>query len=156
MAATFARGILIPRFFCPRLPTPSALWCAVLAGLLGALLPMHARGDDLPLPEKTAGVDLRDPAAIAKGMEMINTTCGGYCHGPGGRGFKAPSLRNRTDLTPNALHLVISLGRKRAGKLMPAWKGTLTEEQIWSVVAAIVALRTEPVEDGGPGGGGSH
>ncbi len=155
MATTFVRGTQIPRFFY-RCNVSMLLRRAVFVGLVAAMLPMHAFGEDLPPPDKTAGVDLRDPAAIAKGMEMINTTCGGYCHGPGGRGFKAPSLRNRTDLSPNALHLVISHGRKRAGKLMPAWKGMLTDEQIWSVIAAIVDLRNAPVDDAGSSGGSSH
>jgi len=128
--------------------------CAAL--LIGALHTSAAAAEDLPPPEKTAGVDLKDPGAIAKGMEMLNTTCGGYCHGPGGRGFKAPSLRNRTDLSTGALHAVISYGRKRAGKLMPGWKGTLSEEQIWSTVAAIVSLRDAPQDELGSPGGSSH
>jgi mono/diheme cytochrome c family protein len=116
----------------------------------------HAGEKELPPPDKTAGVDLHDPQAIARGMEILSTTCGGYCHGPGARGFKAPALRNRPDLSPDALHATISFGRKRGGKLMPAWRGTLSEEQIWSVVAAIVSLRDAPRDEPAPAPGGSH
>jgi mono/diheme cytochrome c family protein len=97
--------------------------------------------DELPPPEKTAGVNLRDPAVMAKGVEIISGTCGGYCHGSEGRGSKAPSLRNRTDLTADMLHTTITFGRKRAGHLMPAWGGALSDEKIWTAVAGIISLR---------------
>jgi mono/diheme cytochrome c family protein len=107
--------------------------------------------EELPPSDKTAGVDLRDPAVIAKGVEILSGTCGGYCHGSEGRGSKAPSLRNRIDLTPEMLHTTIEFGRKRAGHLMPAWGGSLSEEKIWTVVAGIISLRhadsdTPPVD----------
>jgi mono/diheme cytochrome c family protein len=97
--------------------------------------------EELPPPDKTAGVDLRDPAVIAKGIEIISGTCGGYCHGSEGRGGKAPSLRNRSDLTADMLHTTITFGRKRAGHLMPAWGGALSDEKIWTAVAGIISLR---------------
>ena len=50
-------------------------------------------------------------------------------------------LRNRPDLTTDALHTTIFFGRRRAGKLMPAWGYTLSEQEIWTVLAAIVSLR---------------
>jgi mono/diheme cytochrome c family protein len=97
--------------------------------------------DELPPPDKTAGVDLRDPEVIAKGVAIISSTCGGYCHGSEGRGGKAPSLRNRMDLTPEMLHTTITFGRKRAGHLMPAWGGALSDDKIWTAVAGIISLR---------------
>jgi mono/diheme cytochrome c family protein len=113
--------------------------------LLASFVSYHAalgQSDEaLPPPDKTAGVNLQDPAVISKGLEVLSGTCGGYCHGSEGRGSKGPSLRNRTDLTPEMLHTTIYFGRKRAGHLMPAWGGTLSEEQIWTVIAGIVSLR---------------
>jgi mono/diheme cytochrome c family protein len=103
---------------------------------------------DVPPPEKSAGVDLRDPAVIEKGMLMLNSTCGGYCHGTAGRGYKGPPLRNRPDLTPDGMLATIKFGRKRAGKLMPGWAGTLSEEEMWTVIAAIVSLRHAEGEAG--------
>lgn len=149
------RGAAAPRAAAAsRQASACLVLCVVL--MIGGFHPPGATAEELPPPEKTAGVDLQNPEAIAKGMEMLNTTCGGYCHGPGGRGFKAPSLRNRTDLSTGALHAVISYGRKRAGKLMPAWKGTLSEEQIWSAVAAIVSLRDAPQDELDSPGGSGH
>lgn len=114
----------------------------VIAALLVPGFGSGADGDtDIPPPEKTAGVDLRDPQVIEKGMQTLNSTCAGYCHGSEGRGYKGPPLRNRTDLTPDSMIATIKYGRKRSGKLMPAWNGTLSEEEMWTVIAAIVSLR---------------
>ena len=116
-----------------------------------ALAASTADDADIPATDKTAGVDLHDPEIVTKGMAMLSSTCGGYCHGTEGRGFKGPSLRNRTDLDVGSLHATITFGRKRAGKLMPAWGGVLSEEQIWTAIAAIVSLRhVEPEAQGKP------
>ncbi len=98
--------------------------------------------DELPAPDKTGGVDLGNPEVIQRGLKLLNTACGGYCHGTDGRGLKAPSLRNRTDLAWNSLHATITNGRKRAGKMMPAWKGSIPDDDIWAAVAAIISLRS--------------
>lgn len=108
--------------------------CAAFAGL--------SLADEIPPPDKTGGVDLKDPEVIKRGSEILFSTCGGYCHGSDAGGFKGPGLRARPDLEIKGLYAVITFGRKRAGKIMPAWKGTLTDEQIWSVIAAVVSLRT--------------
>lgn len=125
----------------------------LLAAIVALMLavPAWADDDDIPPPDKAAGVDFRDPAVIEKGMAMLSSTCGGYCHGTEGRGFKGPSLRNRTDLSVESLHAVILFGRKRAGKLMPPWQGVLSEQDIYTAIAAIVSLRHVPVEEGKPG-----
>lgn len=96
---------------------------------------------DVPPPDKAAGIDLSDPEVVQKGMNMLSSTCGGYCHGTEGRGFKAPSLRNRSDLTVDSLRTIILNGRKRAGKLMPPWNGVISEQELWTVIGAIVSLR---------------
>jgi mono/diheme cytochrome c family protein len=49
----------------------------------------------------------------------------------------------------DSLHATILSGRKRAGKLMPAWSGVLSEQQIWTVIAAIVSLRHVEPDPGG-------
>jgi mono/diheme cytochrome c family protein len=111
---------------------------------------------DVPPPDKSAGVDLRDPAVIEKGMQMLNSTCGGYCHGTAGRGYKGPPLRNRPDLTADGMLATIKYGRKRAGKLMPGWNGTLSEQEMWTVIAAIVSLRYADGEAGAGSKGAGH
>ncbi len=87
---------------------------AVFAGFV-----MADADPDVPPPDKAAGINLSDPEVVQKGMNMLSSTGGGYCHGAEGRGFKAPSLRNRTDLSVDSLRTIILNGRNRAGKLMP-------------------------------------
>lgn len=119
----------------------------VVAALVSMVVgPAHAAGSDIPPPDQTGGVDLRDPQVIAHGLETLRTTCGGYCHGTEGSGFKAPRLRGRPDLEPEGLFATISFGRKRAGKVMPPWKGVLPDQDIWSAIAAILSLRDAPVD----------
>lgn len=137
----------------------SKLCRAVLSLLVALALPIagSAAGNDadIPPPDKTAGVDLRDPAVIRRGMDLLSSTCGGYCHGTAGRGYKGPPLRNRPDLSTDSLLRIIKFGRKRAGKLMPAWDGTLSEAEMWTVIAAIVSLRHAEPGAGAPQAG-SH
>lgn len=111
---------------------------------------------DVPPPDKAAGVDMYDPEVVQKGMNMLSSTCGGYCHGTEGRGFKGPSLRNRTDLDVDSLRTIILNGRKRAGKLMPPWNGVLSEQELWTVIAAIVSLRHVEPDTGADGKPGAH
>jgi mono/diheme cytochrome c family protein len=113
----------------------------LFALVTAALLACAAVAEEIPPPQKTGGIDLKDPEVIRRGSEILFTTCGGYCHGSDAGGFKGPALRARPDLEVRGLYATINFGRKRAGKIMPAWKGTLTDEQIWSVIAAVVSLR---------------
>jgi mono/diheme cytochrome c family protein len=143
------RRAFISRFALLSLPLVAAL-ALQLAGAAAD------SGSDIPSPEKTAGVDLRDPKVIEQGMATLNTTCGGYCHGTSGRGYKGPALRNRPDLTPDAMLATIKFGRKRGGKLMPAWNGTLSEQEMWTVIAAIVSLRHAEGEAAAGSKGAGH
>ena len=61
-----------------------------------------------------------------------------------GSGGKGATLQRRTDLTPSGLFTVISNGRKRGALVMPPWKSTLSEDEIWELAAYILSLRTMP------------
>lgn len=89
-------------------------------------------------------IDLDDPAHVAAGRHLFNTTCTGYCHGRDGIQGQAPSLQNRPELDARRLHWVITKGRKRGGAVMPAWKDKLSAEQIWQLIAFILSLRDAP------------
>lgn len=99
-----------------------------------------------------------DKASIAEGKKLYQTHCAA-CHGETGRGDgpAGAALKPRpTDLTHSAHHedgelaWKISTGRPP----MPAWKGTLTETQIWQVVNYI--KQAFGMAQGGHHGQGGH
>lgn len=87
-------------------------------------------------PELKARV-LEDPASVELGNKKFHSVCG-YCHGHNGSGGKGKKLKGR-DLEPDYLFEVITNGRKRGGRNMPAW-GSLPEEVRWQLVAFIRSL----------------
>jgi len=88
-------------------------------------------------PQAQANGRLKDPQFIAEGASLFATRCGNaYCHGTGGNGGGAPPLRGK-DLEAGYAFKTISNGLP--GTSMPTFKSELSEEQIWKLVAFIVA-----------------
>ena len=80
---------------------------------------------------------LSDPQFVAEGSKLFAPNCGNaYCHGTGGLGGGAPQLRDR-GIEPAYAFKAISNGI--SGTPMPAFKSVISEEQIWKLVAFIVA-----------------
>ena len=83
-------------------------------------------------------VDLKDPAVIGAGRTLFARSCSvGYCHGAEGRAGGGPRLRGK-QWEPGYLFRVTAEGIPRSS--MPGWKGKLSQEEIWSVVAYVMAL----------------
>lgn len=77
----------------------------------------------------------RDAEAIVQGRRLYRSTCY-ICHlDTGGRG---PDLR-KSKLKGQAFMRIVLNGRK--GTQMPAWKGKLSEEEMWKIVAFLEAPR---------------
>jgi mono/diheme cytochrome c family protein len=86
--------------------------------------------------------------AAEAGAVMFNNNCVA-CHGPQGRGDGPagtaldPAPKNLPELSATVgddyLFWRISAGSE--GTSMPAWKGVLTDEQIWQVIAYIRTLK---------------
>ena len=132
----------------------------VLAMLLSVLVLTACGGDGessspdenatlVPIPSEYAGVtNPLGPEAAAAGAEVFRTNCE-VCHGPQGHGDGPagqsldPRPRNLAILQASAgddyLFWRISTGKP--GTSMVAWKGILTEEQIWQSVAFIRTLK---------------
>jgi putative heme-binding domain-containing protein len=90
------------------------------------------------LPAQSATVNLSDPAFIAKGSAQYAKTCAvGYCHGSEGLPARGPGLRGRRWDTQK-LYSQVHDGIPNT--TMPAWKGILSEIEIWQVVAYIISL----------------
>jgi mono/diheme cytochrome c family protein len=103
-----------------------------------ASVPIEFSGKTNPL-----GVD-----AAGKGADVFKTYCG-TCHGPQGHGDGLageslnPKPKNlaalQVDVGDDYLYWRISTGKE--GTAMIAWKGILTDEQIWQVVAFVRTLK---------------
>lgn len=91
-----------------------------------------------------------DAAAIAAGKDLYNVNCAS-CHGESGKGDgvaasgldPAPAnfavVLKEADTTDGLLFYRVAEGAKGGpqGSSMPAWKGILTDDQIWQVISYI-------------------
>jgi mono/diheme cytochrome c family protein len=102
-----------------------------------------------PVPTEYAG--LTDPLgadAAGKGAEVFKTNCE-MCHGPQGHGDGPagqaldPKPRNLAVLQPKVGDdfLFWRIREGKPGTSMVAWKGILTDQQIWQVVSFIRTLK---------------
>ncbi len=102
-----------------------------------------------PVPSEYAGqTNPLGADAAAAGAEVFKTNCES-CHGPQGHGDGPagaaldPAPKNLAELQATAgddyLYWRINTGKE--GTSMVAWKGVLTDEQIWQVVSFIRTLK---------------
>lgn len=101
-----------------------------------------------PVPADYAGMTSPVGADAAAGAEIFKTNCES-CHGPQGYGDGPagaaldPAPKNLPELMPlvgdDFLYWRINTGKE--GTSMVAWKGVLTDEQIWQVVAYVRTLK---------------
>lgn len=87
--------------------------------------------------------ELRNPEWVQAGREKFGQICA-YCHGKEGDSGKNRPFRERIDWDPVQIHDVITNGRKRGANVMPAWKGSLSDEDIWRITAFIRSLGGQP------------
>jgi mono/diheme cytochrome c family protein len=76
-----------------------------------------------------------DPEAIVQGQRLYRSTCY-ICHLDGGG--RGPDLRKSRLRDQDFLRVVIN-GRK--GTQMPAWRGKLSEEEMWKIYSFLQAPR---------------
>jgi mono/diheme cytochrome c family protein len=78
--------------------------------------------------------DLKDPAIVDGGRTLFNQRCAGRCHGLDGRdGFDGPELVGKVYL--DRVYGWAALITGRPGSAMPSWKGRLTDDEFWKLVA---------------------
>jgi mono/diheme cytochrome c family protein len=109
---------------------PRRIFLLLLLGVVAAA----SRAQTLTPP-----FDIKAPAVIEQGRVIFNLRCAGRCHGIDGRdGFDAPILAGKDYLDPPFILGTLLAGRP--GSAMPSWKGRLTDEELWRVVAFLSSL----------------
>ena len=105
----------------------------VIVGL--AALPFLAQAQEYKPPP-----DLKSPAMIAAGRVVFNQRCDGRCHGVDGREGEADGsiLSGKAYLEPPYLFAILISGRP--GSAMPSWKGRLSDDELWKVIAFVSSL----------------
>jgi mono/diheme cytochrome c family protein len=85
--------------------------------------------------------DLKDAKAIAAGHELFLAKQCAHCHGPDGKG--GINLARR-ELDPKGVFQSITNGREKSSLRMPAWRGVMSDEDIWKVTAYVLSISQHP------------
>jgi len=107
----------------------------LVTALLGLVsLPFIAQAQEFKPPS-----NLKSPAMIAEGRAFFNRRCAGSCHGVDGQeGFEGPILVGKAYLDPTYVYVTLITGRP--GSAMPSWKGRLSDDELWKVIAFMSSL----------------
>lgn len=108
----------------------------LLSAVLAATPAFAADEPALALP---TAQQLTDPEWVAAGRKRFLSACA-YCHGQQGEAGKVKSFKERLGWDAQLIHDVIAQGRVRAGNIMPAWKDSIPDAEIWQLVAYIKSL----------------
>jgi len=102
-----------------------------LAAAIAAVAVARAAASE-PVP------NLGDPAVIEAGQKLFEDRQCAYCHGRDGNG--GVRLRGLGDLDPADVFATIADGRVAGSRRMPAWRGVLSDREIWEAVAYVLVL----------------
>lgn len=116
----------------------------LVTALLGlAWLPCIGHAQDFKPPS-----NLKSPAMIAEGRAFFNRRCAGQCHGVDGQeAFDGSILVGKVYLDPTFVYVTLITGRP--GSAMPSWKGRLTDDELWKVIAFVSSLGDQARAAGG-------
>ena len=103
---------------------------ALAAG--AAILTVAGAASSQPIP------NLSDPAVIQAGQRLFEDRQCAYCHGRDGNG--GVKLRGLGKLDPADVFATIADGRVAGNLRMPAWRGVLSDKEIWEAVAYVLVL----------------
>lgn len=87
--------------------------------------------------------ELANPRWVQEGREKFAQACA-YCHGQEGDAGKHRPFRERIDWDAGQIHDVISNGRRRGANVMPAWRDSIPDDDIWRIVAYIKSVGGKP------------
>ncbi|HWH84993.1 MAG TPA: cytochrome c [Burkholderiaceae bacterium] len=109
---------------------------SISAAIAVACLATVWTGSALSAP---SAAELTDPKSVQAGKERFMQLCA-YCHGEQGDAGKHRPFRERIDWDADFVHDTISEGRRRGANVMPAWKDSLSDDEIWRIVAYIKSI----------------
>lgn len=95
-----------------------------------------------PVPSRPSDDDLRSSVWIAEGRTKFLSACS-FCHGSKGDAGKVKSFTERSNWDPQAIHDVIVNGRVRGANVMPALGQSMSDDEVWRIVAYIKSLSTD-------------
>ena len=126
----------------PGAPPPAARWHPAARArrlVAGALLGLTSLPSIAPAQEFKPPANLKSPEMIAEGRAFYNRRCTGQCHGvDGGEAFDGSILIGKAYLDPTFVYVTLITGRP--GSAMPSWKGRLTDDELWKVIAFVSSL----------------
>jgi mono/diheme cytochrome c family protein len=103
-----------------------------LVGLVS--LPFIAQAQEFKPPS-----NIKSLAMIAEGRAFFNRRCAGQCHGVDGQeAFDGSILVGKAYLDPTFVYVTLITGRP--GSAMPSWKGRLSDDELWKVIAFVSSL----------------
>ena len=100
----------------------------IALGLFGCIGPVHAQ--DMP--------NLKDPQVIGAGKTLFLEKHCSNCHGARGDGGVNLNRRDLSD--PDYVFQAIAEGREKGGLRMPAFRGVMSDAEIWQAVAYVMSL----------------
>ena len=109
------------------------IFSSIVAMAAGAAVPAVAgAASSEPIP------NLSDPGVIQAGQKLFEDRQCAYCHGRDGDG--GVKLRGLGNLDPADVFATIADGRISGNLRMPAWRGVLSDKEIWEAVAYVLVL----------------
>ena len=128
MIAMSSQGILSPR----------VRWLVAFP-IIASLVAISAVSADEPLKNPYTG----DAKAIEEGHQLFLDTGCYACHGHHAEGGMGPNLTgagNRWIYKPTDATLFRTISNGREGTNMAPWKDTLSQDQIWKIIAFIRSI----------------
>jgi cytochrome c oxidase cbb3-type subunit III len=138
LAAFAAAGLLLPVTSCGRdKHDPNA--SSAPPPITAAVGPIPGREVQANRPTNPYAENI---AAMSDGRELfVRMNCSG-CHGGRAGGGMGPSLRDEDWLYGNTDQQIFSTIVEGRAHGMPSWSKTLTNDQVWKLVAYVKSLRT--------------
>ena len=109
-----------------------------------AWLPFIAHAQEYKPPS-----NLKSPAMIAAGLAFFNQRCAGRCHGVDGQEGEQHNSTLVGKAYLDTTYVYVTLITGRPGSAMPSWKGRLSDDELWKVIAFVSSLGDQARTAGG-------